>query len=127
MTAHQLLKAFRLCFDTSPAQFVIEQRLRRARWLLTCTNHDVAQIALEAAKDMALKAITIPDDLRKYLMSFDFLSCENELVIDVEQHKQAADDERPLRQHPRIRARSIAPRLFFDAGAGLNQDSLLSG
>jgi transcriptional regulator GlxA family with amidase domain len=48
MTAHQLLKAFRLCFDTSPAQFVIEQRLRRARWLLTCTNHDVAQIAPEA-------------------------------------------------------------------------------
>ena len=31
-------------------------------------NRDWAQIALEAAKDMALKAITIPDDLRKYLL-----------------------------------------------------------
>jgi len=31
-------------------------------------NRDWAQIALEAAKDMALKAITLPDDLRKYLM-----------------------------------------------------------
>ena len=30
-------------------------------------NRDWAQIALEAAKDMALKALTIPDDLRKYL------------------------------------------------------------
>jgi hypothetical protein len=30
-------------------------------------NRDWAQIALDAAKDMALKAITIPDDLRKYL------------------------------------------------------------
>ena len=31
-------------------------------------NRDWAQIALEAAKDMALKAITIPEDLRKYLL-----------------------------------------------------------
>jgi ubiquinone biosynthesis protein len=31
-------------------------------------NRDWAQIALEAAKDMALKAITLPDDLRKYLL-----------------------------------------------------------
>jgi ubiquinone biosynthesis protein len=30
-------------------------------------NRDWAQIALESAKDMALKAITLPDDLRKYL------------------------------------------------------------
>lgn len=30
-------------------------------------NRDWAQIALEAAKDMGLKALTIPDDLRKYL------------------------------------------------------------
>ncbi|MRG96430.1 ABC1 kinase family protein [Polyangium spumosum] len=30
-------------------------------------NRDWAQIAVEAAKDMALKAITIPEDLRKYL------------------------------------------------------------
>src|ERR1700740_1391343 len=48
MTAHQLLKAFRLCFDTSPAQFVIDKVLGRARWLRPATNHDVAQIALEA-------------------------------------------------------------------------------
>ena len=31
-------------------------------------NRDWAQVALEAAKDMALKAITLPDDLRKYLL-----------------------------------------------------------
>ncbi len=30
-------------------------------------NRDFAQIALEAAKDMALKAITLPEDIRKYL------------------------------------------------------------
>jgi predicted unusual protein kinase regulating ubiquinone biosynthesis (AarF/ABC1/UbiB family) len=30
-------------------------------------NRDWAQIALDAAKDMGLKALTIPDDLRKYL------------------------------------------------------------
>lgn len=30
-------------------------------------NRDFSQIALEAAKDMALKAITLPDDIRKYL------------------------------------------------------------
>ena len=30
-------------------------------------NRDWAQIALEAAKDMGLKALTIPDDLRRYL------------------------------------------------------------
>jgi predicted unusual protein kinase regulating ubiquinone biosynthesis (AarF/ABC1/UbiB family) len=30
-------------------------------------NRDWAQIALDAAKDMALQALTIPDDLRKYL------------------------------------------------------------
>ncbi len=30
-------------------------------------NRDWAQIAFESAKDMALKALTIPDDLRKYL------------------------------------------------------------
>ena len=30
-------------------------------------NRDWAQIALEAVKDMGLKALTIPDDLRRYL------------------------------------------------------------
>ncbi len=30
-------------------------------------NRDWAQIALDAAKDMALKAVTLPEDLRKYL------------------------------------------------------------
>jgi hypothetical protein len=30
-------------------------------------NRDWAQIAMEAAKDMALQALTIPDDLHKYL------------------------------------------------------------
>ena len=42
--------------------------------------------------------MTCLHDLRKGSVSLQFLSCENELVVDVEQHKEAAYDERPLRQ-----------------------------
>ncbi len=46
MTTHQLLSAFRAAFGTSPAQYVIECRLRRARWLLASTRQDISTIAL---------------------------------------------------------------------------------
>lgn len=45
MRIHVLLRAFRASFGTTPAQYVIEQRLRRARWLLTHTTDDITTIA----------------------------------------------------------------------------------
>lgn len=47
MTTHQLLPAFRRQFGTTPAQYVIEQRLRRARWLLVNNPRDITTVALE--------------------------------------------------------------------------------
>ena len=47
MSVHNFLRAFRKSFGTTPAQYVIDQRLRRARWLLTNTAHDIVAIALE--------------------------------------------------------------------------------
>ena len=47
MKTHDLLMAFPRSFGNTPAQYVIEQRLRRARWLLSETNRDIARIALE--------------------------------------------------------------------------------
>jgi len=44
---HHLLIAFRGSFGTTPAQYVIEQRLRRARWLLLSTGRDIMSIALD--------------------------------------------------------------------------------
>src|SRR2546426_10289327 len=39
-------------------------------------------------------------NLGKGAMGFYFLSCEHELIIDVEQNKQTADDQAPLREQP---------------------------
>ena len=47
MSPHALLVAFRRAFGTTPAQYVIAQRLRRARWLLTHSASDITAIALE--------------------------------------------------------------------------------
>ncbi len=47
MSTHALLVAFRQAFGTTPAQYVIAQRLRRARWLLANTAQDITTIALE--------------------------------------------------------------------------------
>ncbi|MCC7236968.1 MAG: helix-turn-helix transcriptional regulator [Bryobacterales bacterium] len=44
---HELLRRFRGSFGSTPAQYVIEQRLRRARWLLATTTHDITRIALD--------------------------------------------------------------------------------
>jgi predicted unusual protein kinase regulating ubiquinone biosynthesis (AarF/ABC1/UbiB family) len=51
-----------LCPDLNPME-VIRPYMQE----FVLGNRDWAQIALEAAKDMALQALTIPDDLRKYL------------------------------------------------------------
>lgn len=46
-TAHELLIAFRGAFGTTPAQYVIERRLRLARSLLLKSAKDITSIALE--------------------------------------------------------------------------------
>jgi AraC family transcriptional regulator len=47
MKPHDFLIAFRSSFGTTPAQHVIDQRLRRARWLLRSTRTDITRIAME--------------------------------------------------------------------------------
>lgn len=47
MSPHTLLVAFRQAFGTTPAQYVIAQRLRRVRWLLANSAQDITAIALE--------------------------------------------------------------------------------
>lgn len=47
MSVHQLLIAFRRDFGTTPAQYILAQRLRRARWLLLNSNADIANIAVD--------------------------------------------------------------------------------
>ncbi len=48
MSSHQLLSAFRISFGTTPAQYILEQRLGRARWLLVTSRQDIASIAFES-------------------------------------------------------------------------------
>lgn len=45
LSTHLLLIAFRRTFGTTPAQFVIAERLARARWLLAHTAYDISTIA----------------------------------------------------------------------------------
>jgi len=46
LSMRELFSAFRREFNTTPAQYVIEQRLERARWLLMSTRRDITAIAL---------------------------------------------------------------------------------
>jgi len=46
MSVHHLLVAFRRNFGTTPAQYVLAQRLRRARWRLLNGSEDIAEIAM---------------------------------------------------------------------------------
>ena len=46
MTKHHLLIAFRQVFSTTPAQYLINQRLRRAQWLLLYSRLNITAIAL---------------------------------------------------------------------------------
>jgi AraC family transcriptional regulator len=45
LSVHQLLIAFRRTFGTTPAQYILAQRLRRARWYLLNRNDDITDIA----------------------------------------------------------------------------------
>lgn len=45
LTPHQFLEAFKAVHKTSPAQYIIDQRLRRAQWLLMNTREDITGIA----------------------------------------------------------------------------------
>ena len=45
-SVHRLLIAFRRNFGTTPAQYVLTQRLRRARWRLLNSSQDIAEIAV---------------------------------------------------------------------------------
>lgn len=47
LTTHQLLIAFRKAFGSTPAQYVIQQRLRRAQRQLAETKKDITLIALD--------------------------------------------------------------------------------
>lgn len=47
LPAHQFLAGFRQAFDTTPAQYVISQRLRRAQWLLAHTQLCITEIAAD--------------------------------------------------------------------------------
>lgn len=47
LTTHHFLDAFREAFGESPAQYIIGQRLREARRLLTTTRRDLTGIALD--------------------------------------------------------------------------------
>lgn len=48
MTTHQLLIAFRKAFSRTPAQYIIQQRLRCAQRQLTDTKKDITTIALDS-------------------------------------------------------------------------------
>lgn len=48
LTTHQLLVAFRAAFGTTPAQYVIQQRLRCAQRQLAGTKKDITNIALDS-------------------------------------------------------------------------------
>jgi AraC family transcriptional regulator len=48
LTPHQLLVAFRKAFGTTPAQYIIQQRLRCAQHQLTGTKKDITTIALDS-------------------------------------------------------------------------------
>jgi AraC family transcriptional regulator len=47
MTTYELLPAFRRAFGNTPAQYVIDQRIRRVRWLLWHSRADLATIAMD--------------------------------------------------------------------------------
>lgn len=47
MSTHQFLIAFRRALDTTPAQYILTQRLRKAQWLLLHTRLDITRVALE--------------------------------------------------------------------------------
>lgn len=47
VSPHNLLRLFGKSFGKTPAQYIIEQRLQKARWLLANTARDITTIAFE--------------------------------------------------------------------------------
>ncbi|MDF0506446.1 helix-turn-helix domain-containing protein [Burkholderia cenocepacia] len=47
MSERETIDAFRTRFSRTPAQYIIERRLERARWLLECTSNSMLSIALD--------------------------------------------------------------------------------
>lgn len=47
ISSHNLLRFFSKSFGKTPAQYIIEQRLRKARWLLANSKKDITTIAYE--------------------------------------------------------------------------------
>src|SRR2546427_4456676 len=58
-------------------------------------GHDAEQVK-EIARTLDLKRMARLDDLGQRTMGFDFFLCKDELVINIEQHQQAAYDQCPL-------------------------------
>ena len=46
MTIHQFLVAFKKAFFTTPAQYLISERIRRVTWLLSHSKKEITEIAL---------------------------------------------------------------------------------
>ena len=46
-TSHHLLVAFRSAFGTTPAQYLIDQRIRKSQWLLLHTSKEITSIAMD--------------------------------------------------------------------------------
>lgn len=46
LSVHHLLVAFRQAFGTTPVQYILDARLKRARWLLASRGDDIGEIAL---------------------------------------------------------------------------------
>lgn len=46
-STHGLFRLFNASFGRTPAQYIIDQRLRKSRWLLVNTKKDITTIALE--------------------------------------------------------------------------------
>lgn len=48
LTIHQFLTQFRTTFGTTPVQYIIRQRIQKAKWLLENSTLPIGEIALEA-------------------------------------------------------------------------------
>src|SRR5437867_748842 len=72
-------------------------------------EHDAQQIE-QIAFTLNLKRMACLHDLSQSTMGFDFFSRKDELVVNIEQYKQAADDEPPLREQTQGKLKRHAPQ-----------------
>src|SRR5437660_1812323 len=73
-----------------------------------CCDHDAKQVK-EIARTLDLKRMACLYDFGKRAMGFDFFPCEDELVINIEQYKQTAYDQCPLRKQTQRKLKRYAP------------------